>query len=49
MEFDEVIRTRRSIREYADKEVEEEKIEKILKSAMQAPGSRLGAEPGNFW
>ena len=48
MDFDEVIRTRRSIREYADKEVEDEKIEKILRSAMQAPGSRLGAEPWEF-
>ena len=47
-EFEEIINTRRSIREYADKEVEDEKIEKILRAAMQAPGSRLGAEPWEF-
>ena len=46
--FDEVVNTRRSIREYSDKEVEEEKITKVIKSGMQAPGSRLGAEPWEF-
>ena len=30
------------------KEVEDEKIEKILRAGMQAPGSRLGAEPWEF-
>ena len=47
-DFEEVIRTRRSIREYSNKDVEDEKIEKILKAGMQAPGSRLGAEPWEF-
>lgn len=47
-EFEEVINTRRSIREYSDKEVEDEKVEKIIKAGMQAPGSRLGAEPWEF-
>ena len=37
-DFEEVVNTRRSIREYDSKEVEDEKIEKILKAAMQAPG-----------
>ena len=47
-DLEEIIKTRRSIRKYADKEVEDEKIEKILKAGMQAPGSRLGAEPWEF-
>ena len=47
-DFEEIINTRRSIREYADKEVEDEKIERILRAGMQAPGSRLGAEPWEF-
>lgn len=47
-DFDTVIKTRRSIRQYSDKEVEDEKIDKILHAAMQAPGSRLGAEPWEF-
>lgn len=47
-DFEEVVNTRRSIREYDSKEVEDEKIEKILKAAMQAPGSRLKAEPWEF-
>ena len=34
-DFEEVVNTRRSIREYDSKEVEDEKIEKILKAAMQ--------------
>ena len=46
--FEEVIRTRRSIREYSDEEVSDEDILKILKAGMQAPGSRLGAEPWEF-
>ncbi len=48
VEFDEIIKTRRSIREYGDREVSEEDIMKILKAGMQAPGSRLGAEPWEF-
>ena len=47
-DFETIINTRRSIREYQDKEVEDEKILKILKAGMQAPGSRLGAEPWEF-
>ena len=47
-DFEEIINTRRSIREYDSKEVEDDKIEKILKAGMQAPGSRLGAEPWEF-
>lgn len=48
VEFEEIIKTRRSIREYADKDIESEKIENILKAGMQAPGSRLGKEPWEF-
>ena len=47
-DFETIINTRRSIREYQDREVEDEKILKILKAGMQAPGSRLGAEPWEF-
>jgi nitroreductase len=47
-DFEEVIRTRRSIREYQDRDVSDEDIMKILKAGMQAPGSRLGAEPWEF-
>lgn len=35
----EIINNRRSIRKFTDKKVEEEKIEKILRSAMQAPSA----------
>jgi nitroreductase len=48
VEFEEIINTRRSIREYRDKEVRDEDILKIIKAGMQAPGSRLGAEPWEF-
>lgn len=48
MEFEDVINNRRSIREYSSVDVEDEKIEKILRAGMQAPGSRLGAEPWEF-
>ena len=44
----EEINKRRSIRKYSDKEVEDEKIDKLLKAAMQAAGSRLGSEPWEF-
>ncbi|WP_405305466.1 nitroreductase family protein [Methanobrevibacter sp.] len=47
-EFEEIINTRRSIREYADRDVSDDDILKILKAGMQAPGSRLGAEPWEF-
>ena len=48
MDFEDVIKTRRSVRVYDDKEVEDEKIEKIIRAGMQAPGSRLNAEPWEF-
>lgn len=47
-DFETIINTRRSIRVYQNKDVEDEKILKILKAGMQAPGSRLGAEPWEF-
>lgn len=48
MDFEYVINNRRSIREYSNQIVEDEKINKIIKAGMQAPGSRLGAEPWEF-
>ena len=48
VDFDVIVNTRRSIREYSDKPVSDEDILKILKAGMQAPGSRLGAEPWEF-
>ena len=48
VEFEEIIKTRRSIREYRSRDVSDDDILKILKAAMQAPGSRLGAEPWEF-
>jgi nitroreductase len=47
-DFEEIINTRRSIREYQERDVSDEDILKILKAGMQAPGSRLGAEPWEF-
>lgn len=47
-DFEEIINTRRSIRQYQDKDVDDDLILKILKAGMQAPGSRLGAEPWEF-
>lgn len=38
--YDELIRTRRSIRKYQDKEVEKEKVHTILQNALLAPSSR---------
>ena len=38
---------RRSVRSYLDKEVEQEKIEKILKAGMQAP-SAMNGQPWEF-
>ncbi len=43
----EAIKIRRSIRTYTNKKVEEEKINEMLKSAMQAPSSK-GASPWEF-
>ena len=48
VEFEEIINTRRSIREYLNKDVDDEDILKIIKAGMQAPGSRLKAEPWEF-
>lgn len=48
VDFEDVINTRRSVRVYADREVGDEEIEKILRAGMQAPYSRLGAEPWEF-
>ena len=48
VEFEEIINTRRSIREYQDREVDDDDILRILRAGMQAPGSRLGAEPWEF-
>ncbi len=42
-----MIFTRRSVRGYSEKEVEEEKLEKILKAAMQAP-SAGNEQPWHF-
>lgn len=47
-DFEEIINTRRSIREYTDEDVDDELILKVIKAGMQAPGSRLGAEPWEF-
>ena len=47
-DFEQIINTRRSIREYAKKDVSDEDILKIIRAGMQAPGSRLGAEPWEF-
>ncbi|MCK9225025.1 MAG: nitroreductase family protein [Candidatus Muirbacterium halophilum] len=44
----EAIFKRRSIRKYSGKEVEEEKIEEILKAAMAAPSAN-GTEPWHFF
>ena len=43
----EVIKNRRSIRTYIEKEVEEDKVMEILKSAMQAPSSK-NSSPWEF-
>ncbi len=43
----EVIRKRRSIRDYSDRDVEEEKLREILKAAMFAPTS-WGRRPWEF-
>lgn len=47
-DFEEIINTRRSIREYTSEDVSDELILKVIKAGMQAPGSRLGAEPWEF-
>lgn len=42
-----LLKTRRSIREFQDKQLEKEKIDKILKSALLSPSSR-GIRPWEF-
>lgn len=39
MEFEELIKKRHSVREYANKEIEKEKIEKIINIASSAPSA----------
>ena len=48
VDFEQIINTRRSIRQYSGKAVSDDDILKIIKAGMQAPGSRLGAEPWEF-
>ena len=43
----ELLKTRRSIRKYTEKEVEQEKLELILKAALLAPSSK-GKRPCEF-
>lgn len=43
----EVINSRRSVRKYLDKKIEKEKIDLILKAAMQAPSAR-NQQPWKF-
>ena len=45
---EENIRNRRSIRKYSDKEIPDEYVDKLLRAALQAAGSRMGAEPWEF-
>lgn len=47
-EVEKNIANRRSIRKYREDEIPDEYIMKLLKAAMQAPGSRMGAEPWEF-
>ena len=48
METLEAIYTRKSVRNFSNKEIEEEKIEKILKAAMSAP-SAINRQPWMFY
>ncbi|WP_084395958.1 nitroreductase [Henriciella aquimarina] len=48
MEYEEVVRTRRSIRGYLDKPVPKALIREILETAMRAPTS-LNTQPWNFY
>jgi len=47
MEFDEVIKKRRSVRSYEDKEVSDEIIEKLIDAARLAP-SGMNSQPWRF-
>ncbi|MBO6280460.1 MAG: nitroreductase family protein [Bacilli bacterium] len=48
MEAIETILTRKSVRQFSDKEIEEEKIETILKAAMASP-SAVNRQPWEFY
>ncbi|WP_370323289.1 nitroreductase family protein, partial [Henriciella pelagia] len=48
MEYEEVVRSRRSIRGYLDKPVPKALIREILEIAMRAPTS-LNSQPWNFY
>lgn len=48
MKFDDVILTRRSIRKFIDKEVEDSKIEKILNYALSSPTAK-SSKPWTFF
>ena len=48
METLEAIYTRKSVRNFSNKEIEDEKIEKILKAAMSAP-SAINRQPWEFY
>ncbi|MBP5295095.1 MAG: nitroreductase family protein [Lachnospiraceae bacterium] len=48
MNTEEAIFTRRSIRKYEDRPVEDEKIEKLLRAAMAAP-SAMNQQPWEFY
>jgi nitroreductase len=48
MNTEEAIFTRRSIRKYQDRPVEDEKIEKLLRAAMAAP-SAMNQQPWEFY
>ena len=48
MEFDEVVKGRRSIRGYQNKPVSKELIREVLELAMRAPTS-LNTQPWNFY
>jgi nitroreductase len=43
-----VVKKRRSIRRFLDKEIEKEKIEEVLRAAMTAPSAHNG-RPWQFW
>ena len=48
MNYDEVVKSRRSIRGYLDKPVPKELIREILEIAMRAPTS-MNSQPWNFY
>lgn len=46
-EFLKIIYTRRSVREYSEKDIDNESIEKIIRAAVQAPSAR-NSQPWHF-